>query len=168
LFSVTGGAPSGYSFSEDMPGRFPWVRVEGGGLPLPIDISTGWAPDGRQVVCGLRIGGESGTEADEITPNVLRQIKLGEIIAAFFDYFEPAWEMEDALAELSVPPRPASRGPDDADLREFARMYRTELARQPHRAMTAAAEARNISRATANRWAATCRQLGYLPSGEES
>ena len=30
--------------------------------------------------------------------------------------------------------------------------------------MSAAARAHSISRATANRWAAICRELGYLPN----
>src|SRR6266568_919989 len=56
-----------------------------------------------------------------------------------------------------------SRRPDDQKLRDFARTYQIELARQPRRAMTAAASAHSISRATANRWAAICREMGFLP-----
>jgi hypothetical protein len=165
LFLVTNDAAdsSGYRFTRDMSGRSLWVRVDGGDLPMPIDICVDQAPDGRHIFTGLRIGGESGTEAQEITSNTLRQIRLGEILAAHFEHFEPIFQMEAVLAADSYPIRP--RGPAHQALRDFARTYQIELARQPQRAMTAAAKAHSISRATANRWADLCRQLGYLPSG---
>ena len=162
-------AGSGYHFIGS-PFTHGWVRVEGDGLPVPVDICVGSAPDGRSVFTGLRIGGESAREAEEITSNTLRQIKLSEILAAYFEYSQSVLEMERSIADASVPLPPGywqhvapARGPDHEALKSFARAYLTELARQPQRAMTAAAKAHNISRATANRWAALCREFGYLP-----
>jgi hypothetical protein len=157
LFFVTDDAAGSYRFTENSASTLSvWVRVECGDLPVPIDICVGWAPDGRRVFNGLRI------EAEEITSNTLRQIRLSEILAAYFEHFEPIWEVHRSLAEFSVPLPPPGRGPDGDTLMAFARTYATELARQPQRAMTAAANAHNISRATANRWAALCREYGYL------
>jgi hypothetical protein len=164
----TGGE---YRFTRDLSGRTLWEHVEGGDLPMPIDIIVQQAPDGRYVFTGLRIGDE--VETQEITAATLRQIKLGEILAAHFEHFQPIREMEAGLAELSVPVRPRGRGPAAPGaeaLSRFAHTYQIELARQPHRAMSAAAKAHSISRTTAHRWAAMCRQLGYLPdtsAGEE-
>lgn len=156
---------SGYRFTRDMSGRSVWDQVEGDDLPMPIEIIVNRAPDGRYVFTGLKIGGEGAWQ--EITSATLRQIKLSEILAAHFDYFEPMRLIEESLAESSRPIRPPGRRPEDEELRAFARTYLAELGRQPRRAMTAAAKAHNISRATANRWAATCRELGYLPAARE-
>lgn len=163
------GAGEGYRFTRDLSGRSGslWEGVEGGDLPMPVEILVQQGPDGRYMFTGLRIGGEASTQ--EITSATLRQIKLGEILAAHFEYFEPVRQVELALAGLSHPLRP--RGPDNQVLSDFARTYLTELGRHPRRAMTAAARTHNISRATANRWAAICRDLGLLPgasSGKES
>jgi hypothetical protein len=171
LYLVSHDAPGSddYRFTRDLSGQGLWVEVEGGGLPMPIGIQVHRDPAGRYVFTGVRIGGES---FEEITSQTLRQIKLTEILAAYYEYYEPIFEIEATLAEASRPlGRLRPRGPDDASLRAFARSYQIELARQPRRAMSAAAKAHSISRATANRWAATCRQLGYLPHvppGEES
>lgn len=159
----------GYRFTRDMSGRSAWTGVEGGSLPVPIEILVDRAPDGRHVFTGLRIG--DGWH--EVTALTLRQIKLGEILAAHFEQMEPVLAMEALCAQGSVPLRPARphrgpAGPDDQVLRDFARTYQAELARQPHRAMTAAAAAHNVSRTTANRWAAECRRLGYLAAAAAS
>lgn len=161
----------GYTFAQDPTGHTLWEYVEGGDLPMPIEVIVNQAPDGRYVFTGLKIGDEASSQ--EITSATLRQIKLSEILAAHFDRFQPIREVEASLAAISVPLRPRGRGPaapEPETLSLFARTYQIELARQPHRAMTAAAKEHNISRTTANRWAATCRKLGLLPgasSGEE-
>ncbi len=72
------------------------------------------------------------------------------------------------LDAVVVTAQPAMRGPGGEALRAFAHTYLTELARQPRRAMSAAGKAHGISRATAHRWAHTCRELGYLRTGEQS
>ena len=150
-------AGSRYHFIEDRA-HDDWVVVYGGDLPMPIDIRIERAPDGRHVFTGLRIGVAT---RGEITSQTLREIRLSEILVDYFETFRPDYEAQLHLAGASYPLRP--RGPDNDALRGFARTYLTELARQPHRAMSAAAKAHNISRATANRWAAICRDLGYLP-----
>jgi hypothetical protein len=162
----------GYRFTSGHPLHSPasWVLVEGGDLPLPVEIRVDRMPDGRHVVAGLRI--EWPPDPRGITSQTLREIRLSEILAAYYDEFQPdyVFEIESSIAEVSYPARPP-RGPGNQALMEFARTYMTELARQPRRAMTAAAKAHNISRATANRWAAICRELGLLPSassGEDS
>jgi hypothetical protein len=148
----------GYRFTRDESGRSLWDYVEGGDLPMPVWILVKEAPDGRHFVAGLMLD----DDGQEITSQTLRQIRVSEILAAHFEHFEPVRLMEASLAEASYPLRP--RWPDNDALQAFARTYRTELARRPSRAMTTAAEAHNISRATANRWAQMCRDHGYLPA----
>jgi len=156
----------GYRFIADHTLHQPlhWVRVEGGDLPMPIEIRVDRAQDGRFVFSGIKIGTEGMWGYEEITSQTLREIRLAEILAAYYEVFRPdyVFEMESGLAKVSHPNRPP-RGPDNQALGYFARTYLTELARQPHRAMTAAARKHNISRATANRWAAVCREIGLLP-----
>lgn len=175
-------AGSGYRFSRDASDDSGWTRVSGGDLPMPIEIRFGYAPDGRFAVRGLRLDVDPLRAADpsnidlEITSATLRQIKLSEIKAAFFEaqgeWLQAIMPDDRGLArsiaaEQAYALRSPSRGPESEKLREFADAYRTELTRQPHRAMTAVARALNISRATANRWAALCRELGYLPNPSE-
>jgi hypothetical protein len=164
LFLVHETAGSRYNFISDRA-HSDWVVVYGGDLPVAVDVRIERAADGRHIFTGLRIG---MGKREEITAQTLREIRLAEILADYFETFQPDYEAQLNLAEASFPLRP--RGPGNDALRGFARTYLTELARQPHRAMSAAAKAHNISRATANRWAATCRDLGYLPgttSGED-
>ncbi len=167
-----GDDEGGYRFTRDLSGESLWTLVEGGDLPMPVEIVFHRSPDGRYVVSRLSIGqgwlDKDGNLLDEVTSATLRQIRLSEIQAAYFDYFDPVRLIEESIPmEVLSPIQPPGRGPDEQALRAFARTYMTELARQPHRAMTAAAKAHNISRATANRWAALCREYGYLPSGDE-
>lgn len=155
-----------------------WVHVTGGPLPMDVEIRLDQTADGRWVVTGLMMGGEF--DHLEITSQTLREIKLREIVASLLDDYDPDappdWtkfagrvavvldvnSRSDAVPwKVKAPPR----GPDDQSLKDFAHTYRSELARQPHRAMSAAAKKHGISRATANRWAAECRRLGYLPGG---
>lgn len=160
-----------FSRSALPPGA--WVQVRGGDLPFPIELRIHQDTEGRYVVTGLLIGEQF--EPREITALSLRRIKLTEILAHLFADFDPddppAWTVAAGVALVAegnaslgrfgkgLP----ARGPDDETLRAFAHTYRTEQARSPRRAMSAAAEAHGISRATANRWAHLCRQLGYLP-----
>ena len=152
-----------------------WVLAEGGDLPMPIEIRVNRAPDGRHVFTGIRIGEITDSPwMQEITSQTLREIRLAEILAAYYEAFQPDYvaELEASIAAVSYPlPPPRPRGPSNQVLGEFARTYLAELARQPHRAMSAAAKAHNVSRATANRWASLCRELGMLPNvstGEEA
>ena len=158
-----------------------WVRVSGGDLPVPVELRINRHADGRYVVTGLMMGDEFNPA--EVTSQTLREIRLGKVLAWLLEDFDPdnlpAWSPRTTIRMIAdvnadqagqVAASRSQRAPGDQVLRDFARTYLTELARQPRRAMTAAAKAHNISRATANRWAALCRQLGYLPgnsSGEE-
>lgn len=161
----------------------PWIHVEGGGLPVPVELRYHRAADGRYVFTGLMVGeaGVGDEQLREITSDVLRSIKLSEIRAELFDKFDadaaftpdnwPA--ITRALADANADAggfiaRPQSRQPPDDAYRAFARTYLAELGRQPQRAMSAAAAKHGISRATANRWAAICRRLGYLPPKGEA
>jgi hypothetical protein len=151
------------------------VRVDGPGVPFPIDLRIS-SDAGRYMITGLQTGREF--EPREITSQMLRQIKLREILASLLADYDPdappTWTLPSAITIVAdenasslwrAQRRP--RGPDDATLRAFAHTYLTELARQPRRAMSVAAREHNISRATANRWAEMCRELGYLPAKGE-
>jgi hypothetical protein len=156
---VAGGR---YRFLEDLV-HDDWIVVFGGGLPAPVDVRIERAADGRYAFTGLRLG---MGRREEITSQTLREIRLGEIMADYVETFRPdiTAEMEASAARASRALRPP-RGPDHEALAAFARTYMTE---NPRRAMTAAARVHNISRATANRWAAICRELGYLPGSGPS
>jgi hypothetical protein len=165
------------------PGMLPgsWVQVSGGGLPVPVQVRIHRHADGRYVITGLIVG--DATTPKEIASRTLRRISLIKIVADLFKDFDPAQpsafpfpEFPEAVCvaadiDASAHGRRGSagreRGPDSEKLQAFAATYRTELARQPHRAMTAAAAAHHISRATAHRWAIMCRHLGYLPAAPE-
>ena len=189
LIGVTDSG-NGYRFSWE-PKHFPdpapmpfgaWVWVSGGPLPCEVALRLHRHADGRYVFTGMVISEPLPTPM-EITSQVLRQIRLSEIQAALFGPdglfgdFDPASPPADGstpspeatrwLANLAarhgqIASGP-SRGPDEAVLRGFALTYQKELARQPSRAMSTAAKAHSISRATANRWAALCRNTGLLP-----
>jgi len=161
-------------YQRSMKPAGPWVKVSGGDLPFPVEVRMNQHADGRYVITGLLIG--EAFSREEITSQDLRQIKLSKILAWLLRDYDPGnlpeWSPRTSIrlvAEMNarqggpVVTGP-SRAPDDATLRDFARTYLTELARQPRRAMTASARAHSISRATANRWAAICRQAGYLPA----
>jgi hypothetical protein len=159
-------------FQRSLRPAGPWVRVSGGDLPFPVEFRIHRHDDGRYVVTGLMTGDEFNPQ--EITAQDLRQIRLSKILAWLLRDFDPdnlpAWSPRTSIrlaaelnAQRGLTAAGRSRAPDETTLRDFARTYLTELARQPRRAMTAAARAHNISRATANRWAAICRQIGLLP-----
>lgn len=152
-----------------------WVSVTGDELPMPVWLRIHQSVDGRFVITGLQLGEESPAP-NEITSQTLRQIRLREIMADLFKDYDPETPLDPrkfetligAVAKANAEAaglvaKRVPRGPDDAALRAFADTYRTELARQPQRAMTAAAKAHNISRATAHRWAVECRKRGLLP-----
>jgi hypothetical protein len=174
--AYAGHDPEPYPHST--PGG-PWLRASGGDLPAPVEVRVHRHADGRYVLTGLLIG---EWQPEEITSQTLRQIRPGNILAALFADFDPDQPQALPFAEFPAAVRLAAdinadmagkiasshtRRPDQETLKSFARTYQIELARRPRRAMTAAAKAHNISRATANRWAALCRQHGYLPSGRE-
>lgn len=152
-----------------------WLQVSGGGLDSPIYIRLAHTRDGGSVINGLIMGGDE--QRPEITANTLRQIKPREILSTLLRKFDLLDRPEDFLAYITwsevylsdvdrIPSQGSSvRGSGTADLLdEFARIYMKERAIQPHRAMTAAAEAMHISRATANRWAARARERGLIPA----
>lgn len=164
-------------FSRGEKSEGVWVRVEGGDLPLPIEIRVHRGTDGRTVVTGLLVGDQDAPA--EITAATLRRIRLGEIITALFDANTPAGDLADLVryirpavvrgviqAHLDAAPTidTHSRRPQDTEYRRFATTYLSELARNPSHAMTNTARALGLSRATANRWADTCRRRGYLPA----
>jgi hypothetical protein len=158
-----------------------WQRVSSGDLPMPVEIRVTRHSDGRYVITGLMLGDQF--KPTEITSQTLREIRLSKILARLLADFDPdnppAWSPGIAVrmaADVNadqgrhIAAGRGQRGPSEKALRDFARTYLAELGRHPRRAMSAAAKAHNISRATANRWAATCRELGMLPtvsSGEE-
>jgi hypothetical protein len=157
----------------------PWVAVRDGGLEHPVFIRLGWSRDWQIVVTGLVINPD---DPGEITSETLRSIPVARILADLIDHYQLAgtlsWpEHVDARDHRSVlhqalavrAPRllRESRARGGAatsdDLSRFADIYNEQRIRQPHRAMTATAEALHISRATANRWAKRCRTQGLLP-----
>lgn len=172
-------AGSRYRFSWDVTGQSNWIRVSGDDLPMPIEIRFGRAPNGRTTVRGLRIDTDPIRAADpsnidvEITSATLRRIKLSEIQAAYYESITGFYrdvgvlKGEQSTAGTSRPRRTPGRGPTNDDLRKFADAYKAALDAVPSRAMTTTAKGLKISRATANRWAALCRELGYLPNPSE-
>lgn len=154
-----------------------WTAVSGGGLDRSIYVRVGWTADGRPALTGMVLGADGPAE---ITPSSLRSIRIGALLEELFSGFsldEPPGDDDFAEAiewglmqqtYLSGAPRlpdrsKTSRGAEDSDLERFARIYTENVVRNPRRAMTATAAEMSVSRATANRWAAQCRERGLLP-----
>jgi hypothetical protein len=175
LEAAPGVEPSWSSLDEDDT----WTRVAGGTLEAPIYIRIAKTKDGRGVINGLLIGGAWPRE--QITANTLRSIKIGEILEKVFDGWDintpPDYDdLEDQVSwglmhetfvrqaeTIPSDSRAGSRSAPSDQLEEFARAYLTQRGRNAYRAMTATAKEFSISRATANRWAARCRDRGLLP-----
>jgi hypothetical protein len=161
-----------YRFLVDRSGHDEWVAVFGGGLPSVIDLRIEPKPGGRYAVTGLRIGVADDARG-EINSETLRDIRLADILADYYDTFQPETEAEilATLAAASVslkPSPPTGRGRPAAErLQAFAKTYAEKRAGGAHGAMTAAAKAHNISRATADRWVKLSRKYGYLPKSTE-
>lgn len=186
-----GQPPPGYDFvwlgpeAEQDSGA--WVEVAGGGLPGPIRLRINKSAGGETLVATAVVI-DHGDQ--EVTSETLRAIRLREILRSFWDAIHvpgdgPRWwrptptsepELIDDGHEFwrwlvrdfieNAPELDGQPGDLAADQRRFAQTYRRELARNPRRAMTAAAEDLGISRATAHRWAAKLREQGILPSKE--
>lgn len=156
---------------------FEWVEVRGGELEAPILMRFGKTADGRFVLNGLILGADF--PRPEITANTLRRIPIAEIVRQLWDNFTmesppPYDDFEEsvtwglmqsfALRQDWLPDRSraTNRAPADAELERFAEIYLEERARNHRRAMTSTAERLHISRATANRRAAVCRERGLL------
>lgn len=140
-----------------------WVSVEGGNLPLPIKVAFGDPSKhgGRSTITAVLV--QADPEHPEITAQLLRAVRLADIIGDFHRYPDPG-APPPARRRPGGTGRNTRRGPDEKALRAFARTYTCELARRPWRAMSATAEAHGISRATAHRWAQACREAGHLPA----
>jgi hypothetical protein len=159
-----------------------WVEVDGGDLIEPVRMRINRGADGRFAVTGLVLGPSA---RQEITSDTLRRLRLAEIIRTFVDGWNPNqapdpdgdqdeflsyWLFKEHVVDvvqLAGTVDTPSRGPRDDEYRRFAATYLRERARNPQRAMTAAAAAHSISRTTANRWAKACRERGYLPPREQ-
>ncbi|MDQ0576468.1 hypothetical protein [Agromyces albus] len=171
--------PPAEAFEEES-----WTHVSGGGLPAPIYIRVSRAANGRPVVTGLVVGATWPNA--EITADVLRSIRLGEIVRELHKGFSPTevppyddfraqieWALMhqtyvEGAATLTEPSR-AFRG-DEERLRVFARTYQANIVRSPRSPMAATLrdlenrqEFLKISRATLYRWLERCRDLGLLP-----
>ena len=159
-----------------------WTWVRGGGLEQPLYARIGWSADGRPVITGLLLGAGGGAE---ITSSTLRSVRVGALLEQLFagftlDSFPKYGDLDDELEwalmqqtyvagapKLPDDSRAAARGAGNELLADFARRYSEEIVRNPRRAMTTTAEAFHISRATANRWAERCRDIGLLPPRED-
>jgi hypothetical protein len=139
-------------------------------------VRVGYSTDGKLIVTGLLLG----DRLDEISSNTLRAVNLGEIIKTIqwresgympprsvgavspltgLARFEGMTEAIEASAEQSEQQsRRGRRAPKRAKLEEFALAYRRHTTYSVA-AMSLAARDVHISRATANRWAARCRDL---------
>lgn len=166
--------PNWEDLSEDE-----WVRVEGGGLSAPIYVRVIKTNDGGVAINGLVMG--AAWPRSEVTANELRQVRPRDILNQLFADFDPnsppdyddwedsiTWGLMHEVYMMRLPTVPvessAARSAGTPDkLEEFARIYLREFKLRPKKAMTATAEAMNISRATANRWAARARDRGLLP-----
>lgn len=140
-------------------------------------VRIGKGADGKLIVTGIVIG----DGLDEITSNTLRAVQLGEVIKTIqwresgslpprnvgdvdaltgLARFEGMTEaVEDAAAQGEQESRRGRRAPTRGQLEEFATAYRRHST-YTNAAMTRAAADLHISRATANRWAERCRDLG--------
>lgn len=174
--------PLDVQFEED--GSTDWVSVGGGRLEVPIAVRVSRLPDSRLVITGLMISTDDQTE---VTTSTLRSIRLGALAEQLAAYiaahphdqpggrWTPEWRRWQHVRAVvgnspAVPLGPRKRGvpPTDDELRTFAAVYEEELSLRPRRAMAETTKRLYIERTTGYRWAALCRERGYLPPKEES
>ena len=158
-----------------------WVEVYQGGLGQPIHVRLGKVA-GRFRITGLRID-----NSREVTADLLRRIRLGQILEDILGEstraYDPdvpdedldPWEAVDraaigewvsihATSEAGRQLRPTrGKPPSDEELRRFVTRYQSELARRPHGAMTRATKDL-MDRTTGYRWLARARQRGLISS----
>jgi hypothetical protein len=142
---------------------------------------------GRPRVIGLRM--DNGIE---ITADVLRKIKLGEVLdrlvgeanvrttpdmtgvkfkereVVLMDWAQAGiWLME--LPHVDTEAAPTRRGvpPSDEQLNAFARRYVEEFRKRPRGAITRTADTFPMARSTAYRWLDLCRDRGLIPTEED-
>lgn len=191
---LTGESP--YLFSRVIPfsDDEEWTRVESESLPAPVTIRVRRSTDGRWVVTGLLVGGDSST--GEISAASLRRIKVADILKHMFAGYGPDdrktwviddkdfpefienWLLTNQIVDREEPAKStASRNKPDEELREFANRYLKAYATQPHRAVRATQETYGfkkgtrtpiLSRTTANRWLEKARSRGWVPNPKES
>ncbi|GIG54539.1 leucine zipper domain-containing protein [Demequina activiva] len=156
-----------------------WHRVvDETGAAGSLLVRVAKSSDGKLVITGLVMG----DGIDEVTGQALRAIKPGEIIRTIqwresgtlpprsvgalgptgLARFEGMTERVESHAEASAAPsKRGRRGPTHEELTRFAEVY-TKHSTYSDAAMTLAARELGLSRATANRWAARCRNEGLL------
>ena len=164
-----------------LPDDFPvgeWVKVTGRDLDHPVYVRIAPRPSGAGLlVSGVAFGADGPVE---ISPRALRALKLPEVLrqVIYEHRLTETASMSDNVARAMrwmslhdaepVPSEPRRRGvaPSDQDLRRFAEHFKANLVAEPRKAMTQTARDLRISRSTANRWAALCRQRDYLGEGQ--
>jgi hypothetical protein len=160
-----------FTFAEDNPeeivrllvGGEKMVAVRGHGLPFPVSLVPGRAPDGRLACKLLLVGGN----VTEVTATSLRALPLGEIVDELSRQYAPS--AREGLAPLWF--RPTRLGPHGIPrerLAQVAQLYRRALDEQrgaPVRWLCEHITGPNgkpTPEPTVRRWLQRCRDLGLL------
>lgn len=169
-----------------------WISVQGGGLPQPIEVRIAVIGDRPRIV-GIHID-----NGQEVSADVLRGLRLGQVLKHFLEGYSPqgpdvrgmahsdqhavlhdldAWVewglmhefLNERVARADAPVR-AKKGtaPSEAALRNFARIYVRHFKTQQHGALAATAREIPVARSTAYRWLSMCRERGYLHTEERT
>jgi hypothetical protein len=154
---VTGTTPT----TSDSPD---WVRVESSAVAQPFWVRLA-KRGGRLRVLGLVVD-----NGEEVTADLLRSIRLGQLVEEFFDNQDEVDQLAlggfvDQLPELPTGEPRARRGnpPSDDDLRTFVAAFRLELGRHPRRAMHEVTKKGGhvpMARSTGYRWLTLARERG--------
>ena len=144
-----------------------WHTVEGGNMPWPILVRLGLA-NGRLTVTGIVIGALG--EVGEVTSRALRTIRIADLTTLLArdarrgDFFSSMFlEAADELGSgAKLAGRPGRPGYDREHFQGIAAEYRAALRINPHHPIDEIAEGHDVSEATARRWVARARDMGFL------
>jgi hypothetical protein len=154
-----------------------WHRVTGGKLQRDVLIRLGKV-DGRLVCTGLTLG--LSTPDDEVSARGLREVPLGEIMAAVGAQLAGAGDYDSALHKAvaqhyakqmlegtahEFSGRPARPGPSGWPREHYERVaatYREALVKAPKAPVEFVRAAMHTTEPTARRWIKTARDKGLL------
>ncbi|MDP8931088.1 MAG: hypothetical protein M3O70_21575 [Actinomycetota bacterium] len=145
-----------------------WWAIFGGTQPRsdedePVNVAVKVGQrDGKAVVIGLLLESPDGSE---ITARALRKtLSLPQLLETLGQVYARRGDADPLVADavVSRPRRPGPRGWPDAHYQQVAEVYSRNLKAHPRRPMKITAEQFGTSEATARRWVARARKLGYL------
>lgn len=147
-----------------------WWAVFGVEQPEPFNVAIKVGErDGKATVTGLLL--EAIPQDAELTTRLLRQeLSVPRLLEALgVEVYAQRGERPATLLKRAQPTRPRRPGPrgwPPGHFKTVAETYSRNLKAHPRRPMKTTAEELGTSEATARRWVARARQLGFLDGAD--